>query len=218
MEIEKLTLFGAFVLGVAHTLEPCEDKAVVSLYALWGSERLKEGILLVVLYGLGMALIDTFIGFAFSFAGVNLFEGFSGARGLLEIIAGATTVAFGLLMLTRHSSVHLVHHHDRTMNANKKSKHFGMLGALLFGLVMGLPPCPIELAIWLWAASIGNVIAGTLTVFTFGLGTTLGLIPLGFVMGGVASIKKKTRYGDLIPKISSFIMILIGTLIIVSSI
>ena len=211
----ELTLLGAFTLGLAHTLEPCEDKAVVSLYTLWGSTRWREGILLVVLYGLGMTLIDTTLGFTFSFLGVTLLEK---SRDILQTVAGSITVAFGFFMLTGWSPIHMIHHHNGAARERLEvPERFGRSAALFFGLVRGLPPCPFELAVFLWAASVGNILLGTLTVFVFGMGTTVGLIPLGFVMGGLANAAKRTKYGTWIPKICGLTLVAIGILLIVSS-
>jgi len=214
-EIGVATLVGAFILGLAHTLEPCEDKAVVSLYAFWGSERWREGILMVVLYGLGMALIDASLGFLFAFVGVNLLEAF---KTILELIAGLITIVFGFFMLTGWSIVHITHHHDgAASNGAKYSGRLRMSTALLFGLVRGLPPCPFELVVFIWAASMGSVLIGTVTVFIFGLGTTAGLIPLGFLMGGISGVAKKTKYAGWIPKISGLTIVAIGIALTVFS-
>jgi sulfite exporter TauE/SafE len=214
-EIGVATFVGAFILGLAHTLEPCEDKAVVSLYAFWASERWMEGILLVVLYGLGMALIDASLGFLFAFVGVNLLEAF---KTVLELIAGLITVVFGFFMLTGWSIIHVAHHHNGVSSSGPKvGERLRMSTALLFGLIRGLPPCPFELAVFIWAASMGSVLIGTLTVFIFGLGTTAGLIPLGFLMGGISGVAKKTKYAGWIPKISGLTIIVIGIALIVFS-
>lgn len=207
-EIAVATLAGAFILGLAHTLEPCEDKAVVSLYAFWASERWREGILMVVLYGLGMALIDTSLGFLFALVGVNLLDAY---KAILELIAGLITIVFGFFMFTGWSITHITHHHNGvSSNGAKISERVKMSTALLFGLIRGLPPCPFELAVFIWAASMGSVLIGTLTVFIFGLGTTTGLIPLGFLMGGISGVAKKTKYADWIPKISGVTVVGIG--------
>jgi len=214
-EIGVATLAGAFILGLAHTLEPCEDKAVVSLYALWSSERWREGILMVVLYGLGMALIDASFGFLFAFVGVNLLEAF---KAILELIAGLITIVFGFFMFTGWSIVHITHHHDGVpSNGAKTSGRLRMSTALLFGLIRGLPPCPFELAVFIWAASMGSVLIGTVTVFIFGLGTTVGLVPLGFLMGGISGVAKKTKYAGGIPKISGLTIVAIGIALTVLS-
>jgi len=214
-EIGVATLAGAFILGLAHTLEPCEDKAVVSLYALWASERWREGILMVVLYGLGMALIDASLGFLFAFVGVSLLEGF---KTILELIAGLITILFGFFMFTGWSIVHITHHHDGASSSGTRiSGRLRMSTALLFGLIRGLPPCPFELAVFIWAASMGSVLIGTLTVLIFGLGTTAGLIPLGFLMGGISGVAKKTKYAGWIPKVSGAIIVAIGVALVVFS-
>lgn len=201
------TLLQAFTLGLAHTLEPCEDKAVVSLFVMWASRRLREAIYLVTLYGLGMTMVDTVLGFICSYLGVSLLKE-HGA--LLETIAGAITFAFGLLMFIGSERVHLGHHHG---GASLEHVRVGSLGApsvFALGLVRGLPPCPIELAVLTWAASIGQMWRGTLLVFVFGLGTTLGLIPLGLVMGGLAGAVKKTRYEAWVPRICGLVMMGLG--------
>ena len=62
----------------------------------------------------------------------------------------------------------------------------------------------------MWAASLGDVWRGTATVFVFGLGTTVGLIPLGLIMGGITTAISKTRYESFVPKISAILMMAFG--------
>lgn len=207
------TLLQAFVLGLAHTLEPCEDKAVVSLFVMWSSRRLREAIYLVTLYGLGMTVIDTVLGFVCSYLGVSLFRE-HGA--LLRVIAGAITFVFGLLMIIGGERAHLGHHHGETSLERTKAGNLGAPSVFALGLVRGLPPCPVELAILTWAASVGQIWRGTLMVFVFGLGTTIGLIPLGLVMGGLAGAVKKTRYEAWVPRICGLVMMVLGIWLILS--
>jgi sulfite exporter TauE/SafE len=207
------TLLQAFVLGLAHTLEPCEDKAVVSLFVMWSSRRLREAIYLVTLYGLGMTVIDTLLGSICSYLGVSLLKE-HGA--LLRTIAGAITFIFGLLMMIGSEQVHLGHHHGETLLERIEAGSIGMPGVFALGLVRGLPPCPIELAVLTWAASIGQAWRGTLLVFVFGLGTTIGLIPLGLVMGSLAGAIKKTKYEVWVPRICSLIMMVLGIWLVLS--
>jgi len=207
------TLLQAFVLGLAHTLEPCEDKAVVSLFVMWSSRRLREAISLVVLYGLGMTVVDTVLGFICSYLGVSLLRE-HGA--LLRVIAGAMTFVAGLLMIIGGERAHLGHHHGETSPERMKSGNLGALNVFATGLIRGLPPCPVELAVLAWAASVGQVWRGTLMVFVFGLGTTLGLIPLGLVMGGLAGAVKKTRYEAWVPRICGLAMMVLGIWLVLS--
>jgi len=207
------TLLQAFVLGLAHTLEPCEDKAVVSLFVMWASRRLREAIYLVILYGLGMTMIDTVLGFICSYLGVSLLKE-HGA--LLGTIAGAITFAFGLLMLIGSERVHLGHHHGETPLERMGAGNLGAPSVFALGLIRGLPPCPVELAVLAWAASVGQAWRGTLMVFVFGLGTTVGLIPLGLVMGGLAGAVRKTRYEAWVPRICGVVMMVLGIWLILS--
>jgi cytochrome c biogenesis protein CcdA len=73
-------------------------------------------------------------------------------------------------------------------------------------------------AVLIWAASIGNVWLGTATVFVFGLGTTIGLIPLGLVMGSLTSVISKTRYERFVPTIAAILMIGLGLFLVLAPI
>jgi sulfite exporter TauE/SafE len=70
----------------------------------------------------------------------------------------------------------------------------------------------------LWAASLGNVWRGTATIFVFGLGTTVGLIPLGLIMGGISSAINRTKYESLVPKITAILMICFGVFLMLAPI
>jgi sulfite exporter TauE/SafE len=214
MDLANLSLAAAFVVGLVHTLEPCEDKAIVSLFVFWAAKKLSQAIGLVVLYGLGMAVADTAMGFILSYVGVKWLEI---VRTPLEIAAGAITLIFGLFMLRGKELTHVGHHHGETAApANSKLMHwYSILG---FGIVRGLPPCPIEIAMLLWAASLGNVWRGTATIFIFGLGTTVGLIPLGLIMGGISSAINRTKYESLVPKITAILMMCFGLFLMLAPI
>ena len=214
MEIANLGLAAAFLLGLVHTLEPCEDKAVVSLFVFWATKKLVHAIGLVVLYGLGMALVDTIMGFILSYIGVTWLEAI---KTPLEITAGAITVVFGVLMLWGGELAHIGHHHGEAASGttSKLTRWYTILG---LGMVRGLPPCPIEVAVLIWAASIGNVWLGTATVFVFGLGTTVGLIPLGLIMGSLTGLISKTRYERFVPRIAAILMIALGLFLVLAPI
>ena len=214
MDLTNLSLAAAFVVGLVHTLEPCEDKAVVSLFVFWAAKKLFHAVGLVILYGLGMALADTAIGFILSYVGVRWLDII---RTPLAVVAGAITLIFGFFMLRGKGLTHVGHHHgEGTAPANAKLlRWYSILG---FGIVRGLPPCPVEVAVLLWAASLGNVWRGTATVFVFGLGTTVGLIPLGLIMGGISNAISRTRYETLVPKITAILMMCFGLFLMLAPI
>ena len=216
-EIAGFTVAGAFLLGLAHTLEPCEDKVVVSFLTLWGSERWKQGIPFVILYGLAMTLVNTSLVVVFCLLGAEYIEGL---EIYLAVIAGIIMIIFGLVMLmNKHFPhfVHLTHHHGKEKKQGEKTflpDKEKAYTVLLLGIIRGLPYCPIELAVVLWAISIGSILAGATIMFVFGLGTTIGLIPMGLIMGGIAQKAKKTRYKKYIPVICGFAFIAFGIALI----
>ena len=214
MDFANLSLAAAFVVGLAHTLEPCEDKAIVSLFVFWAAKRLAQAVGLVVLYGLGMALADTAMGFVLSYVGVRWLEII---RTPLAIGAGAITLIFGFFMLRGKELTHIGHHHGEAA-APANSKLLRWYSILGFGIVRGLPPCPLEIAMLLWAVSLGDIWRGTATIFVFGLGTTVGLIPLGLIMGGISKAINKTRYESLVPRITAILMVCFGLFLVLAPI
>ncbi|MCX5686431.1 MAG: hypothetical protein NTW09_03085, partial [Candidatus Omnitrophica bacterium] len=93
--MNEITLTSVFFIGLLHVLEPCEDKAVASLYATVVGKNTKKILFLVFLYGLGMMLADTFLGVIAGLIGAQYLARFSNQ---LEIVAASFTIAFGLLV------------------------------------------------------------------------------------------------------------------------
>lgn len=219
VELGGLNLLAAFILGLAHTLEPCEDKAVVSFLTLWGSERWKQGIMLVILYGLAMTLINTVLVVIFCMIGAEYIEGL---EIYLAVGASIIMIIFGIVMIWgKHFPhfAHLTHHHGKDGEVCEKTLLLPgkerTSTVLLLGVIRGIPYCPIEVAVVLWAISIGSVLAGAAVMFVFGIGTTIGLIPLGFIMGGIAQKAKKTKYEKYIPTICGAAFIIFGIVLII---
>ena len=200
------------MIGLLHVLEPCEDKAVASLYATAIGKNTKKILFLVFLYGLGMMIADTALGVIFGFLGAQYLAKFSRQ---LEIAASSFTIAFGLLVFS----------HSHELESHCYIKGFagvkGDMSILLFGIIRGLPPCPIEMAILVMAASTKSALHGGLLVASFGLGTLVSLLPFGFAVGGILTIVRK-KFGEkaehLIPKISGAVISLIGLVMLVKSV
>lgn len=213
MEIANMTLVGAFLLGLAHTIEPCEDKAVVSLIAVWAGKRIKSAIALVILYGLSMCLINALFGSAAALIGTSLFKQYNPT---LRAIAGVITILFGLLMLSGRRA-HIFSPLGESSLEEGRLEDLTPWSVFLMGIGRGLPFCPFELIVLSWAASSGSVLRGALMVFVFGLGTTLGLIPLGLAMGGLGAMASRTRFGVWVPKITALLMIALGVFLAFSA-
>jgi sulfite exporter TauE/SafE len=207
--MDNVTLFSAFLIGLLHVLEPCEDKAVASLYATAIGRNTRKILFLVFLYGLGMMIADTTLGVIFGYLGAQFLDKITRQ---LEIISASFTMAFGLLVFA----------HTHKLESHCYIKDFkglrGDMSILLFGIIRGLPPCPIEMAILVMAAATKSALAGGLLVAVFGLGTMISLLPFGLAIGGVLTLVRR-RYGEkaehLIPKISGVAISIIGFLMLV---
>ncbi len=212
LPLEQYSLLSAFIIGLLHVLEPCEDKAVASIYVAWAGKKLKKSLFLILLYGLGMVAIDTLLGFVASFVGLTYFEEF---QYFFRLGAAIFTIIFGLSIIFQS---HLLETHcyiKMFKNVNPKSKR----SILTFGLIRGLPLCPIEIGILLWAASIGNILYGTLLVFVFSIGTMISLIPFGIGASGILAILEKRmgkRMRKLTPVIIGLIITIMGIVLLIS--
>jgi len=202
--MDRITLTSAFIIGLLHVLEPCEDKAVASLYATVVGKNTRKILFLVFLYGLGMMIADTTLGVIFGYLGAQYLAGISKQ---LEIIAASFTVAFGLLVFA----------HTHKLESHCYAKGFGGLkgdmSILVFGIIRGLPPCPIEMAILVMASATKSAFHGGLLVAVFGLGTLISLLPFGLAVGGILTLVKR-KYGEkaehLIPKLSGAVISILG--------
>ncbi|MFH0856544.1 MAG: sulfite exporter TauE/SafE family protein [bacterium] len=178
--LKEYSIYLAFIAGLAHVFEPCEDKAIVSVYVAWAGENFRDTLKLILLYGFGMMAINILIGLGFSFVGARYLNDF---QEYLVAGAGIFTIIFGLLIIY-HSHLFgnrcfLEHHHNHNFDVKSKKS------VLTFGLLRGLPLCPVELAIMLWAASSGSILKGVALVAAFSFGTIISLIPFGIGARGI---------------------------------
>ena len=93
MDIGTMSLAGAFLVGLAHVFQPCEDKAIVAAFVMGAARKVASAVRAVVFYGLGITLVNTCLGFVFSCAGSALIEMYETP---LKITAGLVTITFGL--------------------------------------------------------------------------------------------------------------------------
>ena len=213
MDIGTMSLAGAFLVGLAHVFQPCEGKAIVAAFVVWATRKVASAVPLVILYGLGITVVNTCLGFIFSYAGSALIEKHETP---LKVIAGMVTIAFGLYMLSRFAHFHLGHHEEEPALVKANPEAPSPMHMLGFGLVRGMALCPVELAVLAWALSTGDVVRGTLMLLLFGLGTTIGLVPVALVMGGLTVAARKNRYGAWLPRIAPLVMVLVGVFLAIS--
>jgi cytochrome c biogenesis protein CcdA len=207
--IERMSIMGAFVLGLLHTFHPCEDKGVASMIATWAGKRLKDALLLIILFGIGTTLTNAVMGAIAGYIGSLLFVRYGA---LFKTIAGVAIALFGLWILRGGGG-----HTFASPMEEEKLRSKTAWSVFLMAIVGGLPICPFELAVLTWVASVGDVWRGVLIVLAFGLGTTIGLIPWGFAMSSLGELARRMGYGVWVPKIMGILLMAMGTFIALSA-
>lgn len=185
----------AFLLGILHTIIPCEDKAIFFFWSFGISRTPGKSLLILILYGLGLITSNMII--AFGIISVTLiphifFPDVIPKPYTINFFGAITSmiVAFILLffILRRDYSPHSRHKEEiPQFNWEKKKTPY------LFGILAGFAPCIFEFIIYSqcfqYSLSGGfGFIDAFFTVFYFSLGTFIGLFPLALAKHGTSQI------------------------------
>ena len=203
------------ILGVMHTLEPCADKAVVTVYATGFSKgKAKRALLLVLVFGVGMATAYMLIGGVCALVGDTLitqvFEP-------VQILASLITIMFGVYLLAVHKEKKECpgeHHHTVLRGALSISS---LVSVLSFGFVCGTEPCPVELTAYMWAASSGNVLTGIIRMLAFSIGSIMGMLPLALIAGGLAGTLRRIIGEKSTSKFAGITLMAMGIIMLAST-
>lgn len=190
-----LVFWPGFVLGILHTLIPCEDKTIFIFYTFGVSRDMKEAFKILTAYGFGLLCANMVIGTIVSAFGDLIFSSFSplfqNEIGALFIIISGS---FFLIQVIRKKYYPHSHQNKEIKETFKqRSGRFRKRTSFFLGFLAGIPPCIFEIIIYGWAANAG-IPNGIGLVFFFGIGTWLGLFPLAS-FGVIGSIARR-RYGD----------------------
>ena len=184
-----------FLLGILHTLIPCEDKAIFFFWSFGIAKTPTKSIYILALYGLGLICANMII------ASVTVlitqvprfvFPAFTPDPYIINFFGAFTSMIAGiaiLFFLTRR---------DYTPHS-RYSKEISTLDwelkktPFFFGVLAGFAPCIFELIIYSqsFQFSLGyGFIEGLLVVFYFSLGTFVGLFPLALAKYGTSQMVK----------------------------
>ncbi len=197
-------LWTGFFLGILHTIMPCEDKFIFCFYAFGVSRDWKQAFRIVNFYGFGLFLTNFIIGaivsYISSILGNTLLENLNGF--LINAFSGIILIISGLIMIYQlRKKIYWPHSEQlQELIENLPTLRSRKRTSFLLGILAGIPPCIFEIAIYTHASILsieygwGN---GVWTVFFFGIGTWLGLIPLallGTMSGKVSKFIQKTSF------------------------
>ena len=183
----------AFLLGILHTLIPCEDKAIFFFWSFGISKDLKRSIYILILYGIGLIssnIIIAFVTVLISIVPRFIIPGLLSDPFTVNFFGAFTSMFAGIIILI------FVMRYDY-MPHSKYSKSIDKLDwernktPYLFGVLVGFAPCIFELMIYsqcLQFSLAHGFVEGVLIVFYFSLGTFTGLFPLALAKQGTAHV------------------------------
>jgi len=201
-------LIGFLILGIMHTLEPCADKAIVTVYATgFSTGKAKRAITLVLIFGVGMAVSYMMLGVVSAFIGEALIKQVFNP---VQILASIVTIMFGVYLLSVHKEEEKCpgEHHHRSFGGVIPAG--SPVSAFALGALCGAEPCPLELAAYVWAASAADVLTGLTRMLVFSIGSFIGLLPLALVAGGLSGMFKKAVGERATSKIAGLTLVVIG--------
>lgn len=223
----------AFVLGVAHALEPGHSKIVMASYLVAIKGRTQDAITL----GIVTTVTHTLVIFLLALGTFLLGKAFPMDRIQhgLEVTSGAIVVVMGLVLLRarwrmwrgQHDHAHAHEHglaHDHAHGHSHELPHGHRLTfkeLLTFGLSGGLIPCPAALALFILAVGQGKAFLGLWTVIVFSLGLAATLVVIGIaVCRGFAFMEGQLGKGgwlNRLPVISAAAVTLFGLWMLVKA-
>ena len=190
MDVSRIYLSTAFILGMLHTLEPGHGKSVIAAYLV----GVRGGTAEAVLLGLITAFTHTFsvivLGLLFKFVSERVFAG--AVQTSFKLAAGAMILAVGLWVLwggLRRSHVHVhphPHPHPHPHHPGERSGRYRLPQIALMGLSAGMIPCPAGIAVLLSSISSGQIDRGLTLVLVFSLGVAFAITSIAVIAANVA--------------------------------
>lgn len=220
MDVSKIYISTAFLLGMLHTLEPGHGKSVIAAYLVGTRGRTLDAVIL----GLITAFTHTFsvivLGVIFKFVSERAFVG--PVQTSFQLIAGLMILGVGIWVLyggikgRYHSHPHIHdHEHDHDHDHDHPSGYrYPQL--ILMGLSAGMVPCPAGIAVLLSAISSGQVNRGLVLVLIFSLGVAFTITTIAITAANVGRIAEMmiggrfNRFFTKLPIISGIIISLLG--------
>jgi len=216
----------AFLLGILHTLIPCEDKAIFFFWSFGISKTPRKSLFILIFYGLGLISSNLIIAsgtILISFIPQILIPGIREIKPTTINFFGSLTSMFAgiilLFFITRKGYIPHSKRKDEIFQFNWEKKKT----PYLFGIVAGFAPCIFEFFIYSQCLtfSLGyelGFIDGIFTVFYFSLGTFIGLFPIALAKHGTSQImKSKESNKSWILIIMILIIIVFNTVVMILS-
>ena len=203
-----LAFVAVFIAGVVVSFTPCVYPVIPLTLGFIGARSAGgkwKGLLLSLVYVLGMALTYAVLG-AFASLSGKLF-GQIGSNPWIYFFVANVCLLLGLSMLDVFQIPQISI--GNSLRAKKKGGFFGVFViGLCSGLIVGPCTAPVLAAVLVYVASRHNLFYGFSLLFVFGYGVGFLMIILGTFTGLLASIPKSGKWLDRIKKIFGWVLIL----------
>lgn len=204
----------AFAAGLSMIVLPCTLPLVFIIVPLAAGKDYKKGLLMALLFGLGLTLTITLYGVAMALAG-KIF-GIAAATPVLLVIAGTAAYLFGLSELNIFNiripfAANIM---PRSLQQRGDYIKSFSLGLLLGNAGIGCPN-PLFYVLLLYIAGTANIGSGALLGFVHGAGRALPIILLTVLsMFGIQATRVLSEKRFAIEKVTTWLLILIGAFLI----
>jgi cytochrome c-type biogenesis protein len=209
------TLLLTYAGGMAMLLTPCRFPVVLGIVPLCKRGSAGRGLVLALLFGLGLTITQTLWGVAIAAAG-GLF-GLSEIARYLSLMGGAAAYVFGLstlALITLPTVPRLFPQFQ--LSSPKRSEH---ANALMMGLLLGNTgfccPDPVFLSIVPFIAASGDPAHGAMLATAYGLGRATPLVAIVMLARtGVDAMQIVVRHKRTFDRAIGWALIAIGTFIV----
>lgn len=214
---ETLTTILSFAGGVSNIVLPCTLPLIFIIVPLCMGKGYKKGLMMALLFGLGLTIMLAIYGGAIALAGKYL--GLDQATRILYIIAGIAAFIFGLSTLTL-IKFEMPSYSKVPSFIQRQPDYFKslFLGFFLGNAGIGCPN-PITYLILTAAAGTGSVVLGAWYMAINGLGRTLPLLFLA-VLGiiGVNAAGGILKHKITVDKITGWALVAIASFIVLNGV
>ena len=213
----------AFLLGILHTLIPCEDKAIFFFWSFGITKNPKRSFYILILYGIGLLSSNMIIAFGtvlISLVPKVIIPGLIFDPYTVNFFGAFTSMFAGIFLLFFFMRYDYMPHSKYSKSIVKlnwesnKTPYF-------FGVLVGFAPCIFELIIYSQCLQFSlshGFVEGILVVFYFSLGTFVGMFPLALAKQGTSYVTKpKDSKRTLIFYIMLSIIIVFNTVVLILS-
>ncbi len=212
----------AFIAGVLSFLSPCVLPLIpgyLSFMTGLTTAQLEEGrpdvrrvLVPALLFVTGFSIIFVALGASASVLGQFISE----YRSLIEMIAGAAVIAFGVLML---GVIRIPWLYGEARVDMEKSRAFGKGASLVMGMAFaaGWTPCvgPILGAILALASASGSATQGALLLLFYSAGLGVPFIAVALFLGRATPVLRfLKRHSVSVNRVAGGLLVVVGILIL----